>query len=495
MKPGTLVRLALAGTRTDTIRVALTGLTAGLATLAYLAALTVIAIPTVHDDGSNVSPQYRNALIAEAGLRPGVVAALVLLTVPVLALAGQCARLGAPARDRRLAAIRLAGASPRQVIAIAATETGVASALGALAGLGAYLGGRRLLDRPGADGKLALPTDVLPPSWSIAVVCAGIPVLAALVAVVLLRRVALTPFGVVRQESRRQPVPWPGLLIAIGVAATAVVTPLARNVEGMAASVGLVIVLIGLVAATAGVVLGTGWISYATGWLLHRASGRPALLLAGRRLMADPWNGSRTLAALLACLLFGGGVAGMRSSYDIQFALEQDTARRAAEFEGYPYTEPRDTDFYFRALDLVNVALTVALAIAAGGLVVALAESVVSRRRAYAALVATGVPRGTLSRALVWQSLAPAVTGILLALTVGAAMAKVLFGEVTGGGVGVCRPSGECTDLPLIERAVPIPVDDLALFGAGALAAVLAVVGVGLLFLRTSTAVEELRVT
>ena len=68
MKPGTLVRLALAGTRTDTVRVALTGLSAGLATLAYLAALTVIAIPTVHDDGSNVSPQYRNALIVNAAM-------------------------------------------------------------------------------------------------------------------------------------------------------------------------------------------------------------------------------------------------------------------------------------------------------------------------------------------------------------------------------------------------------------------------------------------
>jgi hypothetical protein len=494
VKPGTLVRLALAGSRTDTVRVALTGLSAGLATLAYLAALTVIAIPTVYDDGSNVSPQYRNALIAEAGLRPGVVAALVLLTVPVLALAGQCARLGAPARDRRLAAIRLAGASPRQAVAIAATETGLASALGSLGGLGVYLAGRQLLDRPGADGKLALPTDVLPPAGAIAVVCAGIPVVAALVAAVLLRRVAVTPFGVVRRVRTRRPLPWPGLLIAVGIATTAFVMPVTRRAEGAAGTVGLLMVLIGLMSATAGVVLGTGWISYATGWVLHRVSRRPAALLAGRRLMADPWNGSRTLAALLACLIFGGAVAGVRASYDIQFALERQTARKAAEIEGTPYVEPRDTDFYFRALDLVNVALTVALAIAAGGLVVALAESVVSRRRAYAALVATGVPRGTLARALVWQSTAPAVTGILVALAVGAAMARVLFGQVSGAGMVLCRPSGECLEIPLTERTVPVPVDDLALFGAGALVAVLAVVGVGLLFLRSSTAIEELRV-
>lgn len=133
MKPGTLVRLALAGTRSDTVRVALTGLAAGLATLAYLAALTVIAIPTVNG-GGRVSPQYRPALIAEAGLRPGVVIVLVLLTVPVLALAGQCALLGAPSRDRRLSAIRLAGASPGQAVAIAATETGLVPRHAALNG-------------------------------------------------------------------------------------------------------------------------------------------------------------------------------------------------------------------------------------------------------------------------------------------------------------------------------------------------------------------------
>ena len=494
MRPGTLVRLALAGSRTDTIRVVLTGLTASLATLAYLAALTVIAIPTVRDGGSNVSPQYRNALLAEAGLRPGVVITLVLLTIPVLALAGQCARLGAPARDRRLAAIRLAGASPRQAVAIAAAETGLASVLGVLVGLGVYFAGRPLLHRPDAGGKLPLPTDVLPPAWEIAAVGVGIPVLAALVAVALLRRVAVTPFGVVRRVRRKRPLPWPGLLIAIGFAAFLAATPVARSTHNAAATFALLLVMLGLVGATTGVVLGTGWISYTTGWLLHRFGRRPAALLAGRRLMADPWNGSRTLAALLACLLFGGAVAGVRASFATQFALEAEVARESARLEGTPYLEPRDTDFYFRALDLVNVALAVALAIAAGGLVVALAESVVSRRRQYASLVATGVPRGTLARALVWQSVAPAFFGIMLALGVGAGLAKGMFGETSSGSVTFCGPSGECVETGEVVRAVPIPVDDLALFAGGAMAAVLVVVGAGLLLLRSSTSVEELRV-
>jgi hypothetical protein len=478
VKPGALVRLALAGTRSDTARVALTGLAAGLATLAYLAALTVVAIPTVVRDGLSVNPQYRHALIAEAGLRPGVVVVLVLLTVPVLALAGQCALLGAPSRDRRLAAIRLAGGSPGQAIAIAATETGLASVLGMVVGVGAYFGSRELLHRPDADGRLPLPTDVVPPAWWMAAVCAGIPLLATLFAILQLRRVAFTPFGLVRRARTRPPMPWPGALIVVGLVITASIVPLSRQLEGDMPAFLLVLLFLGLACATVGVVAGTGWISYRTGWLLHRFGRRPATLLAAQRLMADPWNGSRTLAALLACLVFGGGAAGVRASFATDFEVEREAAERSAP--SGVIVEPRDTDFYFGAFNLVNIAIAVGLVIAAGGLVVALAESIVSRRRSYAALVATGVPRSTLAKAVMWQALTPAVLGIAVALAVGAGLSRGLFGDSS-------RQDS-------VVREVPVPLYDLVLLGAGAVAAVLAVVGVGLLFLRASTALEELRV-
>ncbi|MER6593200.1 ABC transporter permease, partial [Micromonospora purpureochromogenes] len=88
MRPAVLLRLALAGNRTDTARVVLTALSAALATLAGLAALTVLAIPTPRCcDGRNISEQYGNALLREPGLRGGTAIALLLLTVPVLALA------------------------------------------------------------------------------------------------------------------------------------------------------------------------------------------------------------------------------------------------------------------------------------------------------------------------------------------------------------------------------------------------------------------------
>ncbi|WP_433355734.1 FtsX-like permease family protein [Micromonospora saelicesensis] len=510
MRPTTLVRLSLAGTRTDTARVVLTALSALLATLAGLAALTVLAIPTpvATDENQNRwSEQYHNPLLVEPGLRGGTAFALLMLMVPVLALAGQCARLGAPARDRRLAALRLAGATPGQVTRLVVLETGVAALLGTLVGLGVYLVGRDLLHRPDARGQLALPTDVLPSSGALAGVVLGLPVVAALATALMLRTVTTSPLGVTRKAAReRGPGPWAGLLIGAGVVSIAGIRPAIQQFSGDEEVVAWLVPLLlvaGAFAAMIGVVIGTGWISYHCGRLLRRHARRAPALLAAGRLMADPWAGSRTFAALLAALIFGAGAAALRAQFAAQDQLDRERNLLVGADEG-------GSSFYLDTMDLVDTAVAVAILIAAGGLIVALVEGIVARRRAYAALVATGVPRATLSRSVAWQALAPAVPAILLALTVGTLLGRGLFpGAVAGvSSMESCTATAAlCADpatrgqytqivhLPEVQRVPAIPLEHLAGLGAGALVAVLVTVGVGLLFLRSSTALDELRTT
>ncbi|MEO3780740.1 FtsX-like permease family protein [Micromonospora sp. B11E3] len=476
MRPATLVRLALAGTRTDTARVVLTALSAALAALAGLAALTVLAIP--QPPGGAESSQYANALLREPGLRGGTAFALLLLAVPVLALAGQCARLGAPARDRRLAALRLAGATPGQVTRIAALETGAASLLGTAAALAAYLAARELLHRPDERGLLPLPTDVLPSPVALAAVVLGLPAVAAVGTALLLRRVTTTPFGVVRRARwDRPPRPWFAVLIPLGVGALAAFFPVMQWYEERHVQPPLLLapalLVVGGLAPTIGVVVAAGWFSYTAGRWLHRLARGPAALLAARRLMADPWAGSRTFAALLAAVLFGGGAAAFRANFQIRYDVLRAESRLADDL-----SEPNR--FYLDTMNLVDLAVAVAVTIAAGGLLVALVEGIVARRRAYAALVATGVPRPVLGRSVAWQALAPAVPAVLLALAVGLLLGRSLTGEVRAGG-GDVMPA--------------VPIEQLALVGGGALLAVALTVAVGLFFLGASTALEELRAT
>ncbi|MEU4419423.1 ABC transporter permease [Actinoplanes sp. NPDC024001] len=200
MKPATVARLALAGSRTDRLRLVFTVVSSALAALVLLAAATVVAVPELGTsrDGSDGWNHYTSSLLAEPGLRPGVVLTLLLLAVPVLVLTGHSVRFGSPSRDRRLAAVRLAGGTRRQVVLIAVTETGLAALVGSVLGFGVHLLLRETLHRPAPDGRLPLPTDVIPPAWMIALTLLAVPVLAALSAAFLLRHVVITPLGVLR---------------------------------------------------------------------------------------------------------------------------------------------------------------------------------------------------------------------------------------------------------------------------------------------------------
>jgi hypothetical protein len=491
MTPATLLRLALAGSRTDRLRVVFTTLSAALASVTLLAAATVAAVPDlpVADDDSRPLNHYSADLMAQPGLRPGVVVTLMLIAVPILVLAGQSIRFGSPARDRRLSAVRMAGATPHQAVSVATAETGLSALLGSLTGLGVFFLLRWAFDRPGPDGQLPLPTDVLPAVWAIVAILLLVPALAALAGALTLRKVIITPLGVVRKVREHKPSVVPGVLIIAGIFAPLVIKPLglwmvrSAGLKDLApdlipAGIGLIVL-----GAIFGVVLGTGWIAYTAGRLLQRYGRRPAMLLAGRQLMADPWSGSRTFAAMLAALIVGAGVYGYRATLASQFLAEA----RAARLMGV--VESRDVGFYLDTIGLIILAVDLALVVAAGGILIALAEGIVTRRRSYAALVATGVPRRTLGEAIAWQTLAPLIPATLVALVVGIGLARATGGTATAQD-SYCSDS-RCGDS--VALGVPIPFAHLALLGGVALAAMLGVVGVGVLFLRMSTDLDELR--
>lgn len=110
-------------------RIALTGVGALLAAALAQGAVVPASVRGHHDF------PLAHGLLDAPGERSGVIAALLLLLIPVLGFVGQSARLGAVHRDRRPAGLlptglRLAGATPWQVRRIAAAETGLACLAG-----------------------------------------------------------------------------------------------------------------------------------------------------------------------------------------------------------------------------------------------------------------------------------------------------------------------------------------------------------------------------
>jgi ABC-type antimicrobial peptide transport system permease subunit len=200
------------------------------------------------------------------------------------------------------------------------------------------------------------------------------------------------------------------------------------------------------------------------------------MLLAGQRLRTDPWNGSRTLAALLVTVVAGG----------ITLGLWQNMATEMRGHELFNAAHPgeggglgADPEFYFTAFRFVMIVVGLSATVAAAGMLVALVESIVSRRRSYAALTASGVPRRTLAASVLWQTLTPLIPALVLALV---------------SGVALTRFTGTELRVETTVLRVPIPFQGLGLLGGGALLAVLLAAGAGLLVLRSSTDLEELRV-
>lgn len=230
--------------------------------------------------------------------------AAALLVVPTIVLVGAMARLTAAQREQRLAALRLAGATPGLVVRVTALETALAGLVGAGLGLAAYLALVPVAARVELAGTPFAPADLRLGGVALAATALVVPVLAAGSAVIALRRVVIGPLGVRRRVTTRRPrlvrflVLPPAWLLLVAASATL------RD----GGSIAPVLLGIGAVIATLAVI--GPWIAWAIGALLARLGRRPAPVIAGRRIADDPRGTYRTisgmvLAGLVAGFLFG----------------------------------------------------------------------------------------------------------------------------------------------------------------------------------------------
>ncbi|CAL9545326.1 FtsX-like permease family protein [Streptomyces althioticus] len=385
-------------------RIALTGVGALLAAALAQGAAVLASVRGHHDF------PVAHGLLDAPGERSGVIAALLLLLIPVLGFVGQSARLGAVHRDRRLAGLRLAGATPWQVRRIAAAETGLACLAGSVAaGLLAAVVVARM------DGHTSAWT------WAgVAAVVLGMPVLGALTAVLVLRRVVASPLGTVRRV-RAAPRPEPA---AFGLVALFLVVLFLSYVGvdagrgGFSAAPALIVCVLALTGA--GAVWLVGASARFTGRLLAARTGSPAVLIAAERLRDDPWAAARTHTVVLLVTVVGTAYTGIR--------------RTLLEVLGSGKDVAGNLDFYTTGIDLTAAAIGVGLVITLAGLAVGTAESVATRRRTLAAQAAAGVPRAVLGRALLLETALPLAPGMLLAGVGGGAIGLWYAALAEGGG-------------------------------------------------------------
>jgi hypothetical protein len=227
------------------------------------------------------------------------VVTLAVLT-PVLIFIGTATRLSAARREERFAAMRLVGATRRQVSLLAVVESMVAAVLGVAAGFGIFF----LLRIPVAGipfiGEPFFPAELTLSLRDILLVAIGVPVAAAVTARLALHRVHISPLGVARRVTPRPPRAWRMLPLLAGFADLGFFVvhgkPASPSAQVLAFVPGYLLIIAGLVIAGP-------WLTMAAATVMARRTSRPGTLIAARRLADNPKAAFRAVSGLVLALL------------------------------------------------------------------------------------------------------------------------------------------------------------------------------------------------
>lgn len=207
--------------------------------------------------------------------------------------------------------MRLIGATPRQVATLATIESLLASAAGTVLGFGLFFALRPALAQFPFTG-LRFYLDDLVLTWPGALaVLLGVPIGAALAARLALRRVRISPLGVMRRVTPKPPRAWRLLPLLAGLAELAWFVgrrPATTNGQTGAYLTGILVVMVGVVVAGP-------WLTMTGSRLLARLARRPPAMIAGRRLADDPRAGFRSISGLALALFVGSVATGVITTY------------------------------------------------------------------------------------------------------------------------------------------------------------------------------------
>jgi hypothetical protein len=224
---------------------------------------------------------------------------------PILILIGTATRLAAARREERYAAMRLVGATPRQIGVVASVDAIVGGLAGTVLGIGIFLLIRPPLVGAALIGTRYFPATVTPTVPVYLAMLVAVPVTSAIASLLALRRVRISPLGVSRRATPPPPTLWRVVPLLLGIVLfVAGLLKTSQKSIGGPAYPGLLIIMIGLV-------VGGPWLTERAARLFARFTGGASPLLAARRLADNPKAAFRTVRGLVLAVFLGTAVAGL----------------------------------------------------------------------------------------------------------------------------------------------------------------------------------------
>ncbi|HTU04346.1 MAG TPA: FtsX-like permease family protein [Trebonia sp.] len=224
---------------------------------------------------------------------------VLAVVFPMLVLISTATRLAADRREERFAALRLVGGTPADIRTIASVEAMVSAFLGAVLGTVIFLLVRPALAGAALIGTQYFESQLTPTIWGYVGMLVGVPIAAAIAALVSLRRVQISPLGVSRRAAPKPPTFWRLTVLVLGVALYAFGLSKTTHASiGAPAYPGLLITLIGLVIAGP-------WLTAQAARLFGGVTRGSSALLATRRLADNPKTAFRAVSGLVLAVFLG----------------------------------------------------------------------------------------------------------------------------------------------------------------------------------------------
>ena len=224
---------------------------------------------------------------------------VLAVVFPILVLIATSTRLAADRREERFAALRLVGGTPGDIRIVATIEAMISAFLGAVLGTVIFLLVRPALAGAALVGTQYFESELTPTLAGYAAMLIGVPIAAAIAALVSLRRVQISPLGVTRRATPKPPTFWRlvALLIGLGVFVYGL-SKTTRDSIGAPAYPGLLLTMIGLVIAGP-------WLTAQAARLFGRIASGSSALLAARRLADNPKRAFRAVTGLTLAVFLG----------------------------------------------------------------------------------------------------------------------------------------------------------------------------------------------
>jgi hypothetical protein len=237
--------------------------------------------------------------------RDAFVVGAIAFLFPILILVGTATRLAAARREERYAALRLVGATSRQISVISSVDAVISALLGAALGIVAFLALQPWLAGTAITSQRYFAGAVTPTATGYLVVLIGVPAASAISSLLSLRRVRISPLGVTRRVTPPAPGVWALAPLVLGVALFIVGLEMTNTQQiAPAALLGLLVILVGLLVAGP-------WLTAQAAQGLRRLLAGASPLLAARRIGDNPKAAFRSVRGLVLAVFLGTALAGL----------------------------------------------------------------------------------------------------------------------------------------------------------------------------------------